>query len=75
MLERCDGGTRSPHLFWRFTRIKLPDPHCVCQQAELVARWGEQQAPVKAQIRQLLLATLASEVSSRLLAGQCTCWQ
>ena len=35
---------------------------CLCTQAELVARWNELPQAVKAQIRQLLLSTLASEV-------------
>lgn len=36
-------------------------------QAELAARWGEQAAPVKSQIRQLLLGTLGTEVVPVLL--------
>lgn len=36
-------------------------------QAELAARWGEQAAPVKSQIRQLLLGTLGTEVVPALL--------
>ena len=38
---------------------------CLCAQAELVARWNELPQAVKAQIRQLLLSTLASEVMDR----------
>ena len=38
---------------------------CLCTQAELVARWNELPQAVKAQIRQLLLSTLASEVMDR----------
>ena len=42
---------------------------CLCAQAELVARWNELPQAVKAQIRQLLLSTLASEVMNR--SAQC----